>query len=79
MMKIHTTYNDKIMIAKVRDIDAIVVLKNIIELCLLSKDCDNQVIVKKIKEIVPEYISKNSEFENLDAKKIPVLPVVETF
>jgi FlaA1/EpsC-like NDP-sugar epimerase len=72
------TYNDKIMIAKVRDIDVVDVLKNVIELCLLSKGCDNQSIVKKIKEIVPEYISKNSEFEKLDAKKTPVLPVVET-
>ena len=57
------TYNDKIMIAKVRDIDVVDVLKNVIELCLLSKGFDNQSIVKKIKEIVPEYISKNSEFK----------------
>ena len=72
------TYNDKIMIAKVRDIDVIDVLKNVIELCLLSKGCDNQAIVKKIKEIVPEYISNNSEFEKLDAKKTPVLPFLKT-
>jgi hypothetical protein len=38
----------------------------------------NYFIFKKIKEIVPEYISKNSEFEKLDAKKTLVLPVVET-
>lgn len=72
------TYNDKIMIAKVRDIDVIDVQKNVIELCLLSKGCDNEAIVKKIKEIVPEYISKNSEFEKLDTEKTPVLPIFET-
>jgi FlaA1/EpsC-like NDP-sugar epimerase len=60
------TYNDKIMIAKVRDIDVINIRENIIELCLLSKGCDNFTIVKKIKEIVPEYISNNSKFEKLD-------------
>ena len=61
------THNDKIMIAKVKDIDVIAIKKSIIELCLLSKDCDKLAIVKKIKEIVPEYISNNSEFEKLDA------------
>ena len=60
------TYNDKIMIAKVKDLDVINIRKNIIELCLLSKSCDNFRIVKKIKEIVPEYISNNSVFEKLD-------------
>jgi FlaA1/EpsC-like NDP-sugar epimerase len=61
------TYNDKIMIAEVKDKDVTDIRKNIIELCLLSKGCDNLAIVKKIKEIVPEYISNNSEFEILDA------------
>ncbi|MFB0938565.1 MAG: polysaccharide biosynthesis protein, partial [Urechidicola sp.] len=60
------TYNDKIMIAEVTDKDVTDIRKNIIELCLLSKGCDNLAIVKKIKEIVPEYISNNSEFEELD-------------
>ena len=41
--------------------------KKIVELCLLSKGCDDLAIVKKIKEIVPEYISNNSRFEELDA------------
>ena len=54
------------MIAKVRDIDVMNIRKDIIELCLLSKSCDNFRIVKKIKEIVPEYISNNSMFEKLD-------------
>ena len=60
------TYNDKIMIANVRDIDVIDIRKKIYELSHLSKDCNNLVTVKKIKEIVPEYISNNSEFEKLD-------------
>ena len=43
------TYNDKIMIAKVGDIDVEKIKSSIIELCLLSKGCDNLEIVKKIK------------------------------
>jgi hypothetical protein len=54
------------MIAKIRDLDVVDTRKNIIELCLLSRGCDDLAIVKKIKEIVPEYISNNSEFEKLD-------------
>jgi len=61
------TYNDKIMIAKVKEIVAINIQENILALCLLSKDCNKLATVKKIKEIVPEYISNNSEFEKLDA------------
>lgn len=60
------TYNQKIMISKVRDIDVIDTKKKIIELCLINENCDNYSTVKKIKEIVPEYISNNSEFEKLD-------------
>lgn len=60
------TYNEKIMISKVRDIDVIDTRKKIIELCLLNENCDHLATVKKMKELVPEYISNNSEFEKLD-------------
>ncbi|MGK0413266.1 MAG: FlaA1/EpsC-like NDP-sugar epimerase [Polaribacter sp.] len=73
------TDNDKIMIAKVKDVDIISVKKTIIELCELSKDCDKDATVKKIKEIIPEYISNNSEFEKLDGKKSFVLYNINTF
>jgi FlaA1/EpsC-like NDP-sugar epimerase len=38
------------------------------ELITLFEDQDNITIVKKMKEIVPEFISNNSDFEKLDAK-----------
>ncbi len=62
------TYNDKIMIAKVRGFDTDKVKNEILELCDLSKDCNNKEIVKKIKKIVPEYKSQNSLYEILDIK-----------
>jgi FlaA1/EpsC-like NDP-sugar epimerase len=62
------TYHKKIMIANVSDIDVNLIQKKIDELCLINKNYNNILIVKKIKEIVPEYISNNSQFENLDVK-----------
>lgn len=61
------TYHEKILIAKVKDIDTNQVKQSILELCALSKNCDKLATVKKIKEIIPEYISNNSEFEKLDS------------
>jgi len=31
-----------------------------------NEDIDNTIIVKKMKEIVPEFISMNSKYEELD-------------
>ncbi len=62
------TYNDKIMIAKVRGFDLNSVQNEIIELCTISKSCNAIEIVKKIKSIVPEYKSQNSQYEALDKK-----------
>ena len=42
--------------------------KDIDELVQISKQYDNMATVKKMKEIVPEYKSKNSEYEVLDVK-----------
>ena len=59
------TYNEKIMIAKAQKIDYLSVKKNISDLAALK--VNNKLdIVTKLKEIVPEYISNNSEFEELD-------------
>lgn len=63
------TYHSKIMIAKVREYDFNDVEKNICELIKISESFDNYKIVKKIKEIVPEFISKNSVYEKLDVKQ----------
>ncbi|MCB0460962.1 MAG: polysaccharide biosynthesis protein, partial [Flavobacteriaceae bacterium] len=59
------TYNDKIMIAKVDKADCTSIKEKIIELSELN-DTDKFAIVSKIKVVVPEFISNNSEFEKLD-------------
>ena len=42
-------------------------MKNkILELCELSKGCNDKDIVSFVKQIVPEYKSENSKFEKLD-------------
>ena len=60
------TFHEKIRIAQVREYDYEEVSKDINELVELSKQYDNMATVKKMKEIVPEYKSKNSEYEVLD-------------
>lgn len=60
------TYNDKIMIAKVENYDYVSVNKSVIELISLSSNQDKYQIVKKMKEIVPEFVSMNSQFSKID-------------
>ncbi|WP_413532593.1 polysaccharide biosynthesis protein [Empedobacter brevis] len=64
------THHEKIMIAKVNTNKCHENKKLIEELCLLSSTIEKheQVmdLVAKMKEIVPEFISQNSEFEKLD-------------
>ncbi|WP_312922860.1 polysaccharide biosynthesis protein [Empedobacter brevis] len=64
------THHEKIMIAKVNTHKCKDNKKLIEELCLMSSTIEKheQVmnLVAKIKEIVPEFISQNSEFEKLD-------------
>ena len=62
------THHEKIMIASVREYDFELVEKNITELITLFKTQQNDKIVGKMKELVPEYISNNSPFEKLDTK-----------
>lgn len=63
------TYHDKIMIAKSHELDRKLVKSQIEHLCKTNKDLNNYTIVEIIKEIVPEYISKNSIYEKLDANE----------
>lgn len=60
------THHPKIMIAKVRNYDYEVAKKYEDELLELSYTHDDMAIVKKMKEIVPEYKSKVSKYEILD-------------
>jgi len=60
------THHSKIMIAKVRDYDFKQVQQQFGELINLQKDHNNFEVVKKMKEIVPEFKSQNSVYEELD-------------
>ena len=60
------TQHPKIMVAQVREYPYDLALKNEIELHELSKGFDDMVIVKKMKEIVPEYRSNQSKYKILD-------------
>lgn len=64
------TYNKKIMIGKVRELDYALVKSKIDELCV-SNMFFNGNTMTLMKEIVPEYVSNNSEFCKLDEKKEP--------
>ena len=60
------TFHEKIRIAEVREYDFAQVSKDIDELVAISKNYDDMATVKKMKEIVPEYKSNNSVYEELD-------------
>ena len=64
------TFHEKIRIAQVREYNYDEVCNEIEELVDLAKQYDNMAIVKKMKEIVPEYKSNNSVYEILDEKKV---------
>ena len=65
------TYHDKIMIAKVREVDFAEIIVFFLEFSnFVSLNCEEAVLVSKMKAIVPEYISNNSVFEHLDAAKV---------
>ena len=61
------THHPKIMIAKVREYDFETIERDINELIDLFRTQDNDIIVKKLKSMIPEYISANSYFQKLDA------------
>lgn len=60
------THHSKIMIAKVREYDFEVVEAKIDQLVSLTKNQNEREIVLKMKELVPEFKSNNSVFEELD-------------
>jgi FlaA1/EpsC-like NDP-sugar epimerase len=61
------THHPKILIAKVRPTDPNFVIDRIEQLKQLFKQQNNYEIVRVLKELIPEYKSNNSEFEQLDA------------
>lgn len=62
------TVNPKIKVAKVREYPYLLALQNEKELYTLSLNYDDMTIVKKMKEIVPEFKSQHSKYETLDAQ-----------
>lgn len=61
------SFHEKIRIANVREYDYSEVERDIEELIEVSKQYDDMLTVKKMKEIVPEFKSNNSVYEALDA------------
>lgn len=67
------TYHEKILIAKVREVSFDLVKQNTFELeTILSTTNDEMLLVGKMKELVPEYISNNSIYEQLDTAVISI-------
>ena len=64
------THHPKILIAKVREYEFEEVSKEIETLISLFDKQNNNAIVSKMKQIVPEYISNNSVYEELDLKLV---------
>lgn len=60
------THHPKIMVAQVREYPYDLALQNEIQLHELSKGFDDMAIVKKMKEIVPEFKSQHSKYQELD-------------
>lgn len=63
------THHPKIMIAKVRAYDYDQIAQQLVVLRQLLNTGEDQRIVTKIKEIVPEFVSNNSVFEQIDKKR----------
>ena len=60
------TYHEKIMIAKTQMLKNLNVKTKIDELSLNFNKLDKKELVTVMKELIPEYVSNNSEFEKLD-------------
>ena len=60
------TSNPKIMVAKVREYDYATACANEERLLEVSKSFDDMAIVRVMKDIVPEYKSRQSKYEVLD-------------
>jgi len=67
------TYHDKILIAKVREVSLELVKQCTVELeVILTSSNDEMQLVRKMKQLVPEYISNNSVYEKLDTTVISI-------
>jgi len=62
------THNPKILRARVREYDFNEVSRSVTELISLFDTQNNLEMVRRLKQLVPEYISQNSEYSGLDRK-----------
>ncbi|XCF05093.1 nucleoside-diphosphate sugar epimerase/dehydratase [Tamlana crocina] len=62
-----STYHKKIMISKTRELDYAKIKNEIEELCITNRFQNNN-IVMKMKRLIPEYKSNNSDYERYDKK-----------
>ena len=63
------THHEKIMKAQIDSVGFKKIKSQLDELSELIIEGDNFSLVKKLKEIVPEFISNNSEYSSLDKKE----------
>ncbi len=69
------THHEKIKISEVINYPHEKVTEDINELLLLNKQNNDMAMVNKMKEIVPEFISKNSQFEDLDNNTVKPIQI----
>jgi len=62
------TYHPKIMVSKVPTVDYTEISIKMKEIITTSEYGKGKEIVRKLKELIPEFLSKNSEYEILDAQ-----------
>jgi hypothetical protein len=60
------THHSKIVIAQVRKYEHETVKRDVSELINLFEIQNNDRIVSKLKNMIPEYVSNNSDFQKLD-------------
>jgi len=66
------TYNEKIKIAKVKSVNYFSIKDSLNNLVAAAKNGSDWECVTVMKEIVPEFISRNSKFEKLDSMNIRI-------
>ncbi len=70
------THHEKILIAKVREASVNNLAQEFLELFQLATSADNSMsMVAKMKELVPEFVSNNSVFEQLDGNNATVVSI----
>ncbi len=70
------THHEKILIAKVRETSANNLEQDFLELFQLATRSENSMsMVAKMKELVPEFVSNNSVFEQLDGNNATVISI----